>query len=174
MSPPSHAIHPPRSATPVGGMFHISFAEAWWHHIAIYFNYPIVTPSRIEAILGVLDLACRPEQSERPPRSGRRRGNNDFGSSSAGLAKTCASLEFLKPENVGVQLSGPDSTLPHPTVDDELTIVPVGKDSYDGRSDRASGRAVPVPIISRSGRGGKETARRPKVLACAGVCPRSG
>lgn len=61
-------------------MFHIGFAEAWWHRIPIYFNCPIVTPSRIEAILGVLDLAYRPEQSERPPRSGRRRGNNDFGS----------------------------------------------------------------------------------------------
>lgn len=56
---PSHAIHLPCSTTPVGGMFHIGFAEAWWHRIPIYFNCPIVTPSRIEAILGVLDLAYR-------------------------------------------------------------------------------------------------------------------
>lgn len=56
------------------------------------FNCPNSTPSRMEAILGVLDLAYRPEQSERRPRSGRRRGNNDFGwGSAAGLAETCPS-----------------------------------------------------------------------------------
>lgn len=56
------------------------------------FNCPNSTPSRMEAILGVLDLAYRPEQSEQRPRSGRRRGNNDFGwGSAAGLAETCPS-----------------------------------------------------------------------------------
>lgn len=34
-------------------------------------------------------------------------------------------LEFLKPENVGVQVSGPDSTLLHRTVDHEQTIAQV-------------------------------------------------